>query len=89
MAIEREYWKTAMEGFSLSNYPEINDDEVEFPSTIGIAYAVCRKECGLQEFIVDGSTQICRHCGKMMFRTAVREYSLIDDSTGEGKNHTP
>jgi hypothetical protein len=77
MPIEREYWKKADEGVSLQDYPEINDDGVKFPETEYITYAVCSKECGNTEFIVDGSTQICDHCGKSMFRTAVAEYRFV------------
>ncbi len=80
--IEREYWRKADEGIKISDYPEINNDEVDFPLENSIAYAVCTKECGVKEFIVDGSTQICHYCGKMMFRTAVRKYVLspVDDT---------
>lgn len=80
--IEREYWRKADEGIELSDYPKINDDDVDFPAETYVVYAVCTKECGRKEFIVDGSTQICYYCGKMMFRTAVRKYVLspVDDA---------
>lgn len=77
MPIEREYWRKAEEGVSLDDYPEVNDDAIEFPGEIYITYAVCRKECGHAEFIVDGSTQICDLCGKAMFRTATRKYRIV------------
>lgn len=78
MIVEREYWRKADQ--TLDVYPAVEDDLVQFPAEIPIAYAVCSKECGRAEFIVDGSTQICHYCGKMMFRTAVRKYRL-DDAT--------
>ena len=80
MASEHEYWKKAGEGISLEDYPEIDDEQVDFPAEIHIAYAVSTKDCGLREFIVDGSTQICQYCGKMMYRTAVRRYVLAPDT---------
>ncbi|HWI54585.1 MAG TPA: hypothetical protein VNT57_02755, partial [Desulfobacteria bacterium] len=57
-------------------YPEV--DDVKFPKEIYIAYAVCGKECGTKEFIVDGKAQVCQHCGKLMFRTEVKKYVLVD-----------
>jgi len=80
MAIEHEYWKKASEGISLDEYPEVEDDKVEFPPEVYIAYAVSVKECGFNEFIVDGGTQICYYCGKTMYRTAVRKYVLAPES---------
>ena len=52
----------------------IEPKEINFPESLHIAYAVCHPECGVQEFIVDGSTQRCQHCGGLMFRTEVIEY---------------
>ena len=62
-------------------YPpaEYLEHEPEFPKEIYIAYAVCGKECGNREFIVDGQTQVCSHCHKQMFRTEVRKYTLAED----------
>lgn len=57
------------------DYPEVS--HMDFPENIFIAYAVCHPECGVAEFIVDGSTQECQHCGSLMFRTEVAEYSLV------------
>lgn len=34
-------------------------------------------ECGVCEFIVDGSTQECQSCGALMFRTDVAEYQFL------------
>jgi hypothetical protein len=74
--VQHEYWKTASEGLSPSDYPEVNEEDVVFPSEIPIAYAVCPPDCGAAQFIVDGSSQICEYCGRQRFRTAVRWYVL-------------
>jgi hypothetical protein len=58
------------------DYPEV--DNVSFPKDISIAHAICHPECGVQEFIVDGSTQQCQGCGGLMFRGEVRKYRLIE-----------
>jgi hypothetical protein len=63
-----------IEDYDLSDYPEVKI--VKFPKTIHIAYAVCGKQCGNREFIVDGQTQVCEYCGKQMFRTEVKKYKL-------------
>jgi len=57
------------------DYLEVN--EVEFPETINISYAVCHPECGIKEFIVDGSSQECQRCGGLSFREAIAEYRFI------------
>ena len=54
-------------------------DSVEFPKEICIAYAVCTKDCGNSEFIVDGDTQVCDICGCQMFRTEIFKYVLYDE----------
>ena len=56
------------------DYPKATD--VDFPDSIGIAYAVCHPDCGMREFIVDGSSQECQNCGGQVFRTEVAEYRL-------------
>jgi hypothetical protein len=53
------------------DYPEVT---ANFPKAIHIAYAVCHPDCGTEELIVDGSTQLCQRCGRLMFRTEVKEY---------------
>lgn len=58
------------------DYPEVI---AEFPETIDIAYAVCHPECGVKEFIVEGSTQECQSCGGLMFRVETREYKLVNE----------
>ena len=57
------------------SYP---DAAAEFPNEIYIAYACCQPDCGVKEFVVDGSTQECQHCGRLMFRTEVRKYKLAE-----------
>ena len=51
-------------------------EKIEFPKELSIAFAVCSVKCGNRQHIVDGNTQICEYCGKSMFRTEVRIYSL-------------
>ena len=65
------------DSYELEDYPKV--DSVEFPKELYIAYAVCGKECGNREFIVDGQTQVCQHCGKLMFRTIVKKYILAKE----------
>ena len=56
------------------DYSEMTN--VEFPPTLNVAHAVCHPQCGVQEFIVDGSTQRCQKCGGLMFRGDVKQYNL-------------
>ncbi len=63
------------ESYPLEEYPEIG--EAFFPAEIEIAYAVCGKDCGNKEVIVDGQSQVCQYCGKLMYRTLVRKYRLV------------
>jgi len=51
--------------------------KVDFPNEIHVAYAVCHPECGIKEFIIDGSTQRCQQCGGTMFRTKIAKYNLV------------
>jgi hypothetical protein len=53
------------------DYPTVT---ANFPKGVHIAYAVCHPDCGTKQLIVDGSTQECQRCGRLMFRTAVQEY---------------
>ena len=62
--------------YSLEDYPDVNEDDITFPKTINISYAVCSKQCGNAEFIVDGSSQVCQYCGKLMFRFFTKEYDM-------------
>ncbi|MHB8984188.1 MAG: hypothetical protein ACYC4E_02410 [Carboxydocellales bacterium] len=62
--------------YKLEDYPEV--DSIEFPKEVHIAYAVCGKVCGNREFIVDGQSQVCQYCGRIMYRTLVRKYVLAD-----------
>lgn len=66
------------EPYPLEEYPDV--ENIEFPKELYVAYAVCGKECGAREFIVDGQTQVCQHCGKLMFRTKVKKYILTEDA---------
>ncbi|MBL4932367.1 hypothetical protein [Clostridium paridis] len=66
------------EGYEIDEYIE-EPEEIKFSKEIYIAYAVCSKQCGNVEFIVDGSSQVCQYCGKMMFRTEVKEYVLRNE----------
>lgn len=52
-------------------YPDATPD---FPATVHVAYAVCQPDCGTKELIIEGSTQECQRCGRLMFRVAVQEY---------------
>src|SRR5580704_12043967 len=53
------------------DYPDV---VAEFPAAVPIANAVCHPDCGTKQFIVVGSTQECQRCGRLMFRTEVKEY---------------
>jgi hypothetical protein len=68
--------KTEWEQYDLDEYPIV--ENVEFPKEIYIAYCVCGKSCGDNGFIVDGSSQVCQHCGKLNFRTEVKKYILSE-----------
>lgn len=57
------------------DYPE--ESKAEFPETIQIAYAVCHPECGIEQFIVDGSSQECQVCGGLSFRTKTKKYRIV------------
>lgn len=72
-----ERQEKTFEAYPLEEYPEV--DGIDFPKEIFVAYAVCGKECGNKEFIVDGQTQVCQYCGKLMFRTEVKKYLLGDN----------
>ena len=60
--------------YALEDYPDVK--AVAFPEEIYVAYAVCGKQCGNREFIVDGQTQVCQRCGKLMYRTLVRRFTI-------------
>lgn len=75
--------------YPLTDYPEVEEVDVNFPRDIGIAYAVCGNSCGRSEFIVDGSTQVCQYCGRLMFRTEVRMYVLAPKSKTKAKRRSP
>jgi hypothetical protein len=70
--------KQIFDSYELKDYPKV--DTIKFPKNVYIAYAVCGETCGNREFIVDGQTQVCQYCGKLMFRTEVKKYILCADS---------
>jgi hypothetical protein len=63
--------------YKLQDYPKI--ESVEFPKEINIAFAVCSKQCGSYQFIVDGSMQICEYCYRKMLKKRARGYVLADE----------
>ena len=65
--------------YPFEEYLELDVQPDDFPKEKTIAYAVCGKECGYSEFIVDGQTQFCKHCHRQMFRTEVRKYILVEE----------
>jgi len=73
--------KPMFKAYDLSEYPEVTS--VEFPKEIHVSYAVCGKKCGNKRFMVDGQSQVCQYCGRLMFRTEVRKYILENN---EGAN---
>ena len=79
---EAEYWRTAQAGITSDQYPDVPVGQTEFPREVYVAFAVCHKDCGRSEFIVDGSTQVCQHCGKMMFRIESNRYRLVEEQSG-------
>ena len=90
MAIGTHYWEKVQDNYKTSDYPEVDDNKVQFPPYIPIAYAVCGKECANRQWIVDGGPQVCERCGNLMFRTAVRWYSLMPagfEPTEEERSH--
>lgn len=62
--------------YKIDDYQEV--DQIEFPKEIFVAFAVCGKVCGNKEFIVDGQTQVCQQCGKLMFRVETKKYILAE-----------
>ena len=70
-----------MQFADLKDYPDVDSASINFPCEIYVAYAVCRKECGNNEFISDGETQVCEACGHNMFRTEVRKYVLVEQDS--------
>lgn len=75
----KEKNKKKFKAYNLDEYPSIK--EIKFPKEIHIAFAVCGKECGNKEFIVDGQSQVCQYCGRLMFRDEVKKYKI--EETGD------
>ena len=53
------------------------EEGIKFPESVFVWLAVCAPECGERNFIVDGSTQECQHCGRLMYRVEGRDYLLV------------
>ena len=65
--------------YPLNDYLEIEEEKIKFPKEIKIALAVCSKDCGNIEFITDGSSQVCQHCGHLMYRSTTKTYILKNE----------
>jgi hypothetical protein len=48
-----------------ADYPSVTP---VFPDQVFVAFAVCHRDCGEEQLIVDGGTQECQRCGRNMFR---------------------
>jgi hypothetical protein len=64
--------KFTAKAYSVREYQE--PGKIEFPRELPVAFAVCSKKCGSRQFIIDGSTQVCEYCGRLMFRVEVATY---------------
>ncbi|WP_370677822.1 hypothetical protein [Pleomorphomonas sp. PLEO] len=53
------------------DYP---DADADFPEYVYVSYAVCHTDCGTRELIVEGSTQECQTCGRLMYRVETHKY---------------
>ncbi|MEP6756454.1 MAG: hypothetical protein ABJA67_13195 [Chthonomonadales bacterium] len=78
--MEREYWKIAVRGRRLEDFPQ--DVEFKFLKYSYVAYAVCIANCGRSYFIVDGGPQICEACGGTTFRTLTATYRRVKETPG-------
>ena len=54
-------------------------DNIIFPEKLWIAFAICTYKCKNKEFIVDGSSQVCKCCGDFLFRIKSEKYLLNDN----------
>ena len=61
-------------------------NQVNFPDELTLWYAVCRRDCGNKEFIVDDSDQVCRKCGHSLFRVCSKTYVKDAPSKCDPKN---
>lgn len=50
-----------------------------FPEKLWIAFAICTNKCQNKEFIVDGSSQVCKYCGDALFRIKSEGYKINDN----------
>lgn len=64
------------EYIKIEDYPDV--DNIEFPSEIYISVSLCGNDCGACGFIVDGSTQICEYCGRLMIKHDSKKYILAE-----------
>lgn len=76
---ERRFCGVEFTSYPLADYIDTTDKNIEFPEEICITYAVYSNACGNTEFIVDGSSQVCQHCGKLLFRTETKKYRLTEN----------
>lgn len=67
---------------NLSQWENDNHDyplvPARFPERVYLAYAVCHPDCGAEQVIVEGGTQECQRCGRLMFRLESKAYQLAD-----------
>jgi hypothetical protein len=61
----------------------IMEAQAAFPETLFVAFATCHVDCGAAEFIVEGSTQECQRCGRLLFRHTTKEYTIKDSSESD------
>ena len=78
--------KFKAKGYPLRLYQK--PEKIEFPKELPIAFAVCSVKCGNRQHIVDGNTQVCEYCGRSMYRTEVRIYSLKPIAQKKAKTRT-
>jgi hypothetical protein len=60
----------------LSHYPDVDDGAVAFPATLRVAWAVCTKDCGGSDFVVEGSGALCDFNGRPMRDVTAQDYVL-------------
>jgi len=63
-------------------YDDLINGEVDCIGNVNdiyIALAVCNRDCGQVQLIVDGAPQTCPKCGQQMFRIKTKKYKLITD----------
>jgi hypothetical protein len=63
--------------------------KVKFEKCIPIAFAVCNKECGYVQLIVEGGTQECQFCGGLMYRVKTKLYEECKNKKRRKKRKRP